>query len=198
MNLPLRRRFVLLAATAAAATSACTDAAWAGREQPRPASDRMVLPPDSRTMRSPSGRYQLVIRSDDHWKTRLATGELTDLCIPGHPVVWQMALPQTQGPRRALVTDQGATVMLDSWLNVASPHAIVVVDPLGRMLAVHEFDAIVAVLGVSRRTVAQHARLGPWLSGEPVVSDDGTAVMLEAGGRHLQLTLADGKLAASR
>ena len=186
------RRLLLLAACAASATAA--GAALAGAPQPMPAKDRIALPPDRRAMRSPSGRYELVLRTEDHWQTRTAIGELTDLAIPGQPRLWQLTLPQSQGPRRVLVTDQGSTVMFDSWLNVASPHAIVVVSRQGRILAVHGFDAILALLGVSRSTMAQHRRLGMWLSSEPVVSTDGSTVLLAAGGRRLRLCLADGSL----
>ncbi len=159
-----------------------------------PARDRIVLPPDQRSMRSPSGRYQLLLRTDDHWQTRAAIAELVDLSGPGQTLLWRVTLPQTQGPRRALVTDQGRTVMFDSWLNVASPHAIVVFGLDGQLLAMHSFDAVVAALGVSRATVAQHRRLGMWLSSEPVASDDGSKVVLQAGGRQLRLCLADGSL----
>ncbi len=127
----------------------------------------------------------------------LATGELTDQAAPGQPVRWQMTLPQTQGPRHALVTDGGTAVMFDSWLNVASPHAIVVVSPDGRLLAVYSFEAVVAVLQVSRRKVVQLARLGFWLSAEPVLSGDGNRVLLEAGGRHLSLCLTDGRISVT-
>ena len=193
MTLFLRRRHLLLSA-AATALSSVGVSALAGQAKPPLAADRIVLPPVRRAIRSPSGGFELVITSDDHWKTKLAIGELTDLSAPGRLRVWRMNLPQTQGPRRALVTDQGSTVMFDSWLNVASPHAIVVVSAEGRQLAVHGFDAIVALLGVSRRTVAQHGRLGLWLSSEPVVSGDGLTVLLAAGDRHLRLWLADGSL----
>lgn len=146
---------------------------------------------------SPSGRFQLTIGTDDGWQTRRATGALHDLSTPVPTLCWRQALPQTQGPRQALVTDQGASVMIDDWINVPSPQALVLIDVHGQQLAVYSIDALIAVLGVSRHTVGEHGRLGIWLSAAPVLSPDGSKLVLASGGRQLILRLADGALSAT-
>ena len=159
--------------------------------------DRIVLPPTRRVFHSPSGRFQLTIGSDDGWQTRHATGTLHDLSGPAPALCWRQTLPQTQGPRHALVTDQGASVLIDDWINVPSPHALVLIDRSGRQLASYTIDAIIATLGVARGAVAAQGRLGIWLSAEPVLSANGSTLVLASGGRQLVLRLSDGALSAT-
>lgn len=164
-------------------------------QSPKQMADRMSRPPVRRVFDSPSGRFQLVITTDDQWQTRTATGELRDQSNPAAPC-WRQALPQTQGPRHVMVTDQGMVLMIDSWINSPSPHAVVLFAVDGKQRVVYSFDALVAKLGVSRHAMVENARLGVWLGAEPALSADGTAVVLAAAGRKLVLTLADGTLSA--
>lgn len=87
--------------------------------------------------------------------------------------------------------------MIDSWINSPSPHAVVLFAIDGKQRASYSIDALIATLGVSRRTVAEHGRLGIWLSAEPVLSPDGSSFRLASGGRNLILKLADGSLSAA-
>jgi hypothetical protein len=166
----------------------------AGRaEESVPKTDRISLPPDHRVFDSPSGRFRLEISTDDHWKTRRATGELRDQKNPAAPC-WRQTLPQTQGPRHVLVTDQGLVLMIDSWINSPSPHALVLLGIDGEQRASYSIDAVIAILGVARRSVTEHARLGIWLSAAPALSADGSSVVLASSGRKLILKLANGSL----
>lgn len=164
---------------------------------PTKAADRISLPPARREFASPSGRYLLAITSDDSWQTRRTTGALLDRSGTLPFLCWRQPLPQTQGPRHVLVTDQGASVLIDDWINVPSPHALVLVNRDGQQLASFSIDALITLLAVPRRTVAAHGRLGIWLSAPPVLSADGGQLWLASGGRQLILRLADGALSAT-
>ena len=162
-------------------------------EQPAHMADRISLPPEHRVFDSPSGRFRLEISTADHWKTRSATGELRDQKSPATPC-WRQVLPQTQGPRHVLVTDQGMVLMIDSWINSPSPHALILLDINGQQRASYSIDAVISILGVARRTVTEHARLGIWLSATPALSADCSSILLASSGRKLTLKLADGSL----
>lgn len=88
-------------------------------------------------------------------------------------------------------------MLIDDWINVPSPHALVLMGHSGQQLASYSIDALIALLGVSRRTVTAHARLGIWLSAAPALSPDGSHLVLDSGGRQLILRLADGALLAT-
>lgn len=189
-----RRRFAALVITGWAARPL---AAQAQPVRAYSVTDRIVLPPHRRVFDSPSGRFQLAITSDDGWQTQRATGALRDLSSQVATLCWRQALPQTRGPRHALVTDQGASVLIDDWINVPSPHALVLIDRGGQQRASYSIDALIALLGVSRRIVTEHGRLGIWLSAAPALSSDGSNLVLASGGRQLILRLADGALSAT-
>ncbi len=170
--------------------------AWADAGRPLRA-DRIVLPPDRREFSSPSGSHVLTLSSADHWQTRLALAQLQQRSGSALTPLWQKTLPQERGPRHVLVTDSGAVLLIDEWINVPSRHALMLLAPDGKELAHHGIDALVRLLGVSRRTVAEHGNLGIWLSAAPVLSDDGNAVFLASAGRKLILRLADGQLSVA-
>lgn len=136
----------------------------------------------------------LVVSTDDDWKSRAANGELFDRAAFGKPGLWRHRLPQELGPRRGWVSDTGAVLLVDDWINGPSPHALMLIGPDGSTLAQSSIDQLIALLGVSRRTVAEHAKLGAWLSSEPQFMSDGASMLLQAGGRELVLNLSGGSL----
>lgn len=170
--------------------------AWADAGRPLRA-DRIVMPPDRREFSSPSGRHVLTLRSADHWQTRLAQAQLQLRSGGVLEPLWQQTLPQERGPRHVLVTDGGAVLLIDEWINVPSRHALMLLAPDGKVLAHHGIDDLVRLLDLPRRTVAEHGKLGIWLSAAPALSGDGSAVVLPSGGRKLILRLADGRLSVA-
>jgi hypothetical protein len=184
-----RRRFLGLALPVVAAGDCI-----AADSSTRPPADRIVLPPERRTFGSPSGRFVLTLETTDGWRSRraLATLQLRTEAAPG--TLWQQRLPHEHGPRHVLVTDAGETVLVDEWIRVPSRRALTLLAADGTEIAAYGFDALVQLLGVPRRTVADHARLGAWLSAPASVAADGRTVRFEAAGRTLVLSLADGSL----
>ncbi len=158
--------------------------------------DRISLPPDRREFRSPSGNYILTLSSADHWQTRSALAELQLRSGSELKPLWHKVLPQGHGPRHVLVLDSGAVVLMDEWINVPSRHALMLLAPDGSELAHYGLDDLVLRLGVSRRMVADHGRLGLWMSSAPALSEDGSAVVFHSAQRRLILRLADGLLTA--
>ena len=150
------------------------------------AQDRIDLPPAERSFFSPSRRYTLTLKGAQA-TLRTAVGKL----------VWQKILPHEQGPRDALVTNSGHTVLADEWINVASPHAITLIDRAGGATAHFSADDIFRTLGVEKKLVVAKARHGVWITDGPTISPDGKAVTFHSGGRTLILLLADGHLAVS-
>ena len=160
--------------------------------------DALVLPPANREFQSPSGQFVLTLSSADNWKTRHAVAELAVSADGGErKPVWRRILPHEKGPRRVLVTDTGAVVLLDEWINIPSRHALMLISPEGRTLAHFSIDELISTLGVARKTISANARLGIWLSSMPVPSTDGTAMVFRTAGRGLVLELANGRLSAT-
>ena len=164
----------------------------------RPAVDARQLPPATREFLSPSGQFALVLASADHWKTHYAEATLAAVNGVRRQPLWQQTLPHEKGPRRVLVMDSGAVLLLDEWINVPSRHAFMLISPEGKTLAHYSIDELIAKLGVSRRTIADNGKLGIWLSSTPVVKPDGMTVEFRAGGRGLLLELSDGRLSATK
>ncbi len=156
--------------------------------------DRIVLPPERREFRSASGSYTFALTSTDHWKSRFALAQLQSDAGTASQLLWQKTLPQQRGPRHVLVADNGAVVLMDEWINIASRYALMLLSTDGSMLAVYGFDDLVRLLGVSRRTVAAHGKFGLWMSSVPAISEDGNAVVFQSARRKLVLRLADGQL----
>jgi len=156
--------------------------------------DRRVLPPEIREFKSPSGDFVLTLSTSDHWKTRYANASLVEHDGTQSQQRWQQTLPHQHGPRHVLVTNAGAVVLADEWINIPSRRALMLIAPDGKILAQYSLDQLIETLGVSRKDITPNARHGIWLGALPAVSDDGSAVLLEAGGRHLRMSLADGAL----
>ncbi|SDP80145.1 hypothetical protein SAMN05216303_107128 [Rhodoferax sp. OV413] len=156
--------------------------------------DARSLPPAQRVFTSPSATFELVLSSPSQGQT--AQAELFAVAAGARRPLWRQALPHEQGPRTAVVADSGEVVLLDEWINVPSRHALLLLDPQGRRRAHYNFDELVGILQLPRKTVAQHAVQGAWLAGEPRLTTDGRLLLLPAGGRTLSLQLADGRLTA--
>ena len=157
-------------------------------------SDRILLPPLTREASSPGGRFHLTIQAVDGWKSPRARAELREDEGASAKLLWSLHLPHEQGPRRALISDQGEVILVDEWINVASRRALTLIGTNGKVRASYSAEEIFAVLAVPLREVTAHAKLGIWLAAEPVFSRDGRAVLFQGGGRHLALRLDDGKL----
>ena len=156
--------------------------------------DARSLPYAQRVFASPSAAFELVLSALSQGQS--AQAELFAVAADGRRPLWRQALPHEQGPRTAVVADGGEVVLLDEWINVPSRHALLLLDPQGRRRAHYNFDELVGILQLPRKTVAQHAVQGAWLAGEPRWSTDGRQLLLPAGGRTLSLQLADGRLTA--
>lgn len=161
------------------------------------ATDAIVLPPAVREFSSPGGAFSLRVRAQDDWKTAAAVGELRALKSGDSRLLWRRELPQHYGPRKALVSDRGETLLVDEWINVLSANALLLVDRDDRVIARYAADQVFAVLGVPARDFAALAREGPWLSDGPALSADGRHAIIHAGGRTLEIRLSDGRLTAS-
>ncbi len=96
-----------------------------------------------------------------------------------------------------LVLNSGAVIMIDEWINVPSRHALMLIDPQGRVLAHYSLDALIAVLGVSRGVVGANGKLRTWLSAMPTSNAHGAVLNLRSAGRWLRLDLATGHLTAA-
>lgn len=157
--------------------------------QSHDASDRRIVPPVERSFASANARFHLRVFTTDGWKTRGATAELRE----GRHLLWSKRLPHSQGPRDAVVLDSGGVVLLDEWINVASPQAITIFDPKGEIRTVFSYAQVRDALRVSSDDLSAYAHSGPygrgaWLGGHPIVHGD--TVELSAGGRTLVVDLA--------
>ena len=156
--------------------------------------DALPLPPALRHGASPSGDYHLVLTLAEAEGRRYTIASLyaatEDLCQQ----IWSQPLPHSYGPRLALVSDTGTVVLLDDWINVASPRAIVVLNRAGAVMAQHSFDDIVAATGQSRAAVVDQAAQGFWLAGNPEINRAGSHLSIPAAGGQLTLDLTDGEI----
>lgn len=96
-----------------------------------------------------------------------------------------------------MVANSGAVALIDEWINIPSKHALMLVSALGTTLAHYPLDELITTLGVSRRTITEHNKLGVWLSRMPVFNSHESTLMLAAGGRGLSLDMASGRLTVS-
>lgn len=177
--------------------AAILSGSWRMAHAEKPAMDRISRPAPIRHFVSPAGTCELSVSSADNWKTPYGVAALTRIGDKAQRVEWRTPLPHYRGPRTAVVTDAGDAVLVDEWVNSPSRHAVTVISAAGKILAEYSFDQLVALLGVERRQISAHARLGTWMSAEPVLAPDQTSIGFSVAGRHLQLQLADGRLAAS-
>lgn len=160
---------------------------------PMLATDAIPRPPRLRHSSSPGGNYHLVMTLPAAGDGKRATATLyastPDRCQP----LWTQTLPQEYGPRLALVTDTGHTLLLDEWINVASPFAIVVLNLVGQTIAQHSFDDIVAATGSTRADIVAQAKQGFWIAGAPTLHGPDQATVPTAGGT-LTINLNNGRI----
>ena len=170
------------------------DNAWADKMS---TGDRRVLPPEVREFKSPSGDFALTLSTADHWKTPYANAALTEHASASAQLRWRQTLPHQQGPRHVLVTNAGEVVLADDWINSPSRQALMLIATDGKILAKYSLDQVIETLGVARKDITPNARHGIWLGALPEINPDGTAVLLQAGGRRLSMKLSDGSLTVS-
>ena len=160
-------------------------------------SDRITLPDARREFTSRGGGFAFVVSTRDEWKSLRGTGELFSLSGSTRMSVWSAELPQQYGPRFVIVSDTGSVLMLDEWINVSTPSAVVLRDRNNRQIAQHSTDAVQATLQVPMSEVTRQAKFGWWITTPPVLTSAGDAVRVETGGKVLTIRLSDGQLSAS-
>jgi hypothetical protein len=133
------------------------------------ANDAIPRPPQLRHIPSPTGAYHLLLTASPARDDRSITATLFETTPDRCQRVWTRPLPQEYGPRLALVTDIGQTLLLDEWINVASAWAIVVLNSAGEVIAQYSFGDIVTVTGSTRAAVVEQAEQGFWLAGTPTL-----------------------------
>jgi hypothetical protein len=158
------------------------------------AQDTIPKPPQLRHSQSPDGHFHLVLTAVPESGARSVTAALYENQAERCQQVWRQIIPQEYGPRYALVTDNGQTLFLDEWINVASSYAIVVVDRAGSTVAQYGFDDIVMITGTTRADIVAQAQQGFWLGGEPTLLGHDQVAVPTAGGR-LTIDLDTGELA---
>lgn len=173
-------------------TMGVTDARSAGQ----PASDRMQHPATLQQFLSPDGGFKLVIQAPDGWKPPFPTAQLFSFQGTQSTLRWTRVLPHHYGPRRALVSQDGHVLLIDEWTNVRSPVSLMLIDAKDRVVAIHEYAALLRAAGVSAAAVSEHARSGTWMGGEPALADGGRQVTVTIGGRTLVIALDDGGLSS--
>jgi hypothetical protein len=158
--------------------------------------DWIAHPPVREEFLSADGRQRLVISSVDEqaWTSRRSRAEMQRNDGAVWRSEWRLDLPHAYRPRFALATPQGGAVLLDEWINIRSPMAIMVIGPDGRRVAVVHVDAVIRLLGVHGAQVVTVARHGIWLQSPPSLSADGQQAEVRTAGRVLRIRLSDGNL----
>lgn len=152
------------------------------------ATDRIALPPVRQTFTN--GPYQLVISAEDQWQTPTTTAQLYE----GSTLRWQTDLPHEYGPRFALVSPSGQVLLLDEFINVASPYALTLINPAGEVVMQRSFDTVQKALDVSPAALTQEATGGWWISAPPRLNASGNRALVQTGGTTLEINLTTGEL----
>ena len=154
------------------------------------------LPAASREYCSASRQYCLVLSTADGWKSKHATAVLRRVTKGRAETLWQKTLPQELGPRIALVADTGEVVWFDEWINVASPMALMLFDPAGKLIRQAGFHDIEKALGVPGSDMVPIAKFGPWMMSPPVLDEPAGRAKVRTGRKTLLIRLSDGRLSA--
>ena len=197
-TVPLLVRALFVFATLfepAAASPGAADSGGPTQARPVADSDRIALPHARREFTSPSGRFVFVVSTPDAWKSLRAVGELLSITKSGRTVLWSRALPQQFGPRFVLVSDAGSVLMLDEWINVKTPYAVLLIDRDHRTVKQYGTDALIEAVRVPARDVVRQARHGWWISALPTQDAAGDGARVETAGKMLTIRFADGALA---
>jgi len=151
-------------------------------------SDRLKLPPSRQTFTA--GDYRLVILAEDNWETPLTQAEL----FKDGTALWQKALPHQYGPRFVLISTHGNVLLLDEFINVASPHAITLIDTKGQTIVQHSFTAIQTKLHLSAADLIKQATTGWWISAAPTLIKLKNCATVSTGGTLLAIDLVTGAI----
>jgi len=144
------------------------------------------------------GDYRLVISTADEWQTPTATARL----YKEGEQLWQKTLPHQYGPKFALVSPTGQTLLLDEYINVASDYAIALINTDGQTTATYSFNDIHRTLQsadstITRADIAEKAKFGWWITARPTMIKAGTHAHVETGGTVIQIDLERGTLTPS-
>jgi len=151
--------------------------------------DRLTLPAEYQSVEK--GNYRLEIASEPEWRSPTPTATL----FKGDTPIWQKELPHQYGPRFSLVTSEGQVVLLDEYINVASPHAIALISTTGDTTSTYSFDDIQAFLkDISRADFTRQAASGWWISSPPQLDEPEQNALVQTGGTTLQINLTTGDL----
>jgi hypothetical protein len=165
---------------------------------PLMADDRIALPPLREEFYSPSQAYLLVISTADHWQSQRGLASCYQLHGGASRLLWQRTLPHQYRPRFVVVSDGGGAVLLDEWINIKTPYAVMIMDRRGGVVAQYDFDAVARLVGVAGADIVVQARYGAWLTGVPRLGPTGDSVLAEVGGRHLAIQLRTGQITIAR
>lgn len=180
-----------------AACTGCQQSTSANLPPQRTTDDRITLPPVRKESQSPGGTYVFAVSTPDNWRSFFATGELFSLAGSSRRLLWSARLAQRYGPRFVLVSDSGVVLMIDEWMNVTSPYAVVIVDAANRPIAQHSTDTVQAALQIPMNRIVEMAAHGPWISVPPRFDGTGERVLVGAAGKTLIIRLSDGALSVS-
>ncbi len=150
--------------------------------------DRLTHPPIRQAFTF--GPYQLVISAEDNWKTPLTQAEF----FKGDTVLWKKALPHQYGPKFVLIGTQGNVLLLDEFINVASPHAITLISTQGQVIAQHSFKDIHTTLNLAAADLTQQATIGWWISAAPTLITSENRATVRTGGTTLTIDLETGAI----
>ena len=150
--------------------------------------DRLAHPPVRQTFADDP--YQLVIFAEDSWETPLARAVFSQ----DNDILWEKALPHQYGPKFVSISAQGYVLLLDEFINVASPHAITLIDINGDVVAQHSFKDIEQTLQVSAADLTKQATTGWWITAPPVLNPSGDRATVAAGGTLLNISLTTGEI----
>lgn len=149
--------------------------------------DRLAHPPIRQTFTTEP--YQLTILTEDNWRTPLTQAKLEQDDI----VLWEETLPHQYGPKFVLIGSQGNVLLLDEFINVASPHAITLIGTNGKVIAQHSFEAIAKTLNLNAADLTKQATTGWWISAPPTLID-GNRATVSTGGTLLEIDLTTGEI----
>ena len=142
--------------------------------------DQRITPAEERSFTSPNHKFTLRVFTLDHWKTREPLAVLSQ----GKKVIWSSKLPHSHGPRFAVVTNLGVSVLIDESINIASERAVTIVPVAGLSgQRVWSYSQVRQALGIEPKALSRMAKFGPWVSDSPTLK--GSIVHIAAGGKTL-------------
>lgn len=162
------------------------------------AGDQLAHPPLSQSFAT--GDYRFEVTASDQWQTPSTVGQL----YKSGRLLWEKTLPQQYGPRFVVVGSQGQVLLIDEFINVASPYALMLLDVVGEPIATYSFEDIQQVLSVSAAELTSQATSGWWVSDAPQRVQNAAAqsnesitthvILIPAGGTRLAVNLLTGEL----